>query len=160
LGEGKKETVMHVYIATSWKNTKYREVMEAVRSAGHHVLDWSGTEVALPDFRELDPRFEEASKNRCWTPTLAQEMLQRREVQSAYGKDIERLRSCDVLVLLTPCGRNAHFEAGFAMGIGKRCVVLLSDGVEPELMTSGMTAVRSVVELLVWLEYVEQGYRG
>ena len=39
----------------------------------------------------------------------------------------------DAFVLLMPCGRSAHLEAGWAIGAGKPTAILLSAG-EPELM--------------------------
>ena len=41
----------------------------------------------------------------------------------------------DVCVLLLPCGRSAHLEAGFMAGQGKPVVTLAIDAVEPELMS-------------------------
>jgi hypothetical protein len=37
-------------------------------------------------------------------------------------------------VLVLPCGRSAHLEAGWAKGAGKRLVILLDEQNEPELM--------------------------
>jgi hypothetical protein len=43
------------------------------------------------------------------------------------------LKWCDTCVLVLPCGRSAHLEAGWAAGAGKFTVGLLADG-EPDLM--------------------------
>jgi hypothetical protein len=40
----------------------------------------------------------------------------------------------DTCVLVLPCGRSAHLEAGWFCGQGKRCIILTRDGEEPELM--------------------------
>jgi hypothetical protein len=47
---------MRVYVATSWKNPRYAEICKMIRDAGHEVLDWSSTDVAVPDFRKLDAK--------------------------------------------------------------------------------------------------------
>ncbi len=39
----------------------------------------------------------------------------------------------DACVLVLPCGRSAHLEAGYFAGAGKPLLILLADG-EPELM--------------------------
>jgi len=39
----------------------------------------------------------------------------------------------DACVLVMPCGRSAHLEAGYFVGANKRLVILIDDG-EPELM--------------------------
>lgn len=147
-----QEEVLKIYVATSWKNATYSIVVRAIRESGHEVLDWSATDVALPDFRQLDERFGAASSTGSWEPQLAQEMLKRAEVVAAYSRDIQMLEECDALVLLTPCGRNAHFEAGYAQGNGKACALFLAPGVEPELMTAGMHAVSDVESLIRWIE--------
>ena len=143
---------MKIYVATSWKNAMYTIVVRAIRESGHEVLDWSATDVALPDFRRLDERFSAASSTGSWEPPLAKEMLERTEVFAAYSRDIRMLEECDALVLLTPCGRNAHFEAGYAQGKNKTCALFLAPGVEPELMTAGMHAVSDVESLIRWID--------
>lgn len=143
---------MKVYIATSWRNPRYGELCALVRSAGHEVLDWSSTSAALPNFRTLDPRFEAAGREQPWTPELACEMLARSEVIAACDVDLALLREADALLLVTPCGRNAHFEAGFAVAMGTPAAVLMTPGVEPELMTAGMKACADLDALLAWLE--------
>jgi nucleoside 2-deoxyribosyltransferase len=40
----------------------------------------------------------------------------------------------DACVLVLPCGRSAHLEAGWFAGKGKPVFVLTFDGEEPELM--------------------------
>ena len=49
-----------------------------------------------------------------------------------------RLRSmpmdCDTCVLVLPCGRSAHTEAGWMAGAGRRVIAYISEMVEPELM--------------------------
>lgn len=42
--------------------------------------------------------------------------------------------AADTCVLLLPCGRSAHIEAGYFVGAGKRLIILLANGCEPELM--------------------------
>jgi hypothetical protein len=58
----------------------------------------------------------------------------------------------DTCVLVLPCGRSAHIEAGWMAGAGKDVFILQLAKEEPELMylmTNGIAI--SVDELLEWL---------
>ena len=46
----------------------------------------------------------------------------------------EALEHADTCVLVLPCGRSAHAEAGWMAGRGKRVIVYIPEMVEPELM--------------------------
>jgi nucleoside 2-deoxyribosyltransferase len=50
-----------------------------------------------------------------------------------FMNDFEAMQWADACVLVMPCGRSAHLEAGYFVGAGKPLYILLSDG-EPELM--------------------------
>jgi len=63
------------------------------------------------------------------------EAINRPRALEGYRFDKEALAWADTCVLVLPCGRSAHLEAGYACGRGKRVIWLLShDGFEPELM--------------------------
>lgn len=71
--------------------------------------------------------------------------------------DRDALHWCDTCVLVLPCGRSAHLEAGYAAGQGKRTIFMLSqDKFEPELMYRlGHGFVTDTRELLTALETPE-----
>ena len=46
----------------------------------------------------------------------------------------EALEWADTCVLVLPCGRSAHTEAGWMAGAGKRVIAYIPEMVEPELM--------------------------
>ena len=52
-------------------------------------------------------------------------------------------------VLLLPCGKSAHSEAGWMQGTGKPTYVLLTDKQEPELMYKLFSGVFSSVDALL-----------
>jgi nucleoside 2-deoxyribosyltransferase len=60
----------------------------------------------------------------------------------------------DAGVLLLPCGRSAHLEAGYFVGSGKPLFVLLADG-EPELMYR--MATRLCVNLFELIDAIPTG---
>lgn len=138
---------LRVYIASSWRNEHYPAVCEAVRAAGFAVQDWRSGEGQLPRWTVADPTYEGI-----WTAEKACAALQHPRVRRTYEKDMALLQAADAVVLLTPCGRSAHFEAGWAQGHGRPGAVLCTNGTEPELMTCGLTPVASIGALIAWLQ--------
>ena len=61
-------------------------------------------------------------------------------VQSSYQRQCAALVEAEVLLCVLPCGRSAHVEIGMALGLSIP-VVLLHDGIEPDLMHLGVDAV-------------------
>ena len=60
--------------------------------------------------------------------------------QSRYQRHCEALVEAEVLLCVLPCGRSARVELGMALGLSIP-VVLLHDGIEPDLMDLGVDAV-------------------
>ena len=54
--------------------------------------------------------------------------------QSAKAKVFEAMEACDTCVLVLPCGRSAHTEAGWFAGKGKMTIAYIPEKQEPELM--------------------------
>jgi hypothetical protein len=112
-----EEKGMKIYIATSWKNKKVaRTVTEAFRMDGHevdcfcdrtsgrYVFHWSEfvkNEGELKNYDAisflLDPR-----------------------TQKAFNEDKKWLDWAEAIVMIQPCGKSAHLEAGYAKGCGKK----------------------------------------
>ena len=138
---------MRVYVASSWRNEKQPKVVEALRKEGFDVYDFHNSEPDDQGFHwsEIDLKWKE------WTPEQFVEALKHPLAYTAYKKDFVAMQGSDVLVLVTPCGKSTHLEAGWARGAGKRTVALLSDG-EPELMYNLIdhfcTSVGGVVDTL------------
>ena len=59
------------------------------------------------------------------------------------------MESCDVCVLLLPCGRSAHTEAGGFAGRGKKVIVHIPVKQEPELMYRLFDAVTTTIDELL-----------
>lgn len=68
--------------------------------------------------------------------------------QKGFRSDFDAMRWADTCVLVLPCGRSAHLEAGYFVGAQKRLVVLLSDG-EPELMYSMASKICITMEEMI-----------
>jgi len=52
------------------------------------------------------------------------EMMKHWRVKDAFEEDKKWINWADVLILVMPCGRSAHLEAGYAVGKGKKMYIL------------------------------------
>lgn len=126
-----------LYIASSWRNQYYPETVERLRAAGFDVYDFRnpptghGFKWSMVDENYMD-----------WTPSEYRKQLKGSPLaKQQFRNDIEAMESCDACVLVLPCGRSAHTEAGWFAGRGKKVVAYLPEKVEPELMYALFTDV-------------------
>lgn len=137
-----------IYLASSWKNTYYPSVLAALRAAGHEVYDFrdpynDGGSGAFK-WSNIDPNWQD------WTPSEYREQLYNNPLaKQQFQNDLQALEACDVCVLLLPCGRSAHTEAGWMAGQGKRVYVLIPEKQEPDLMYRLFTGVCTSVDELI-----------
>jgi len=83
--------------------------------------------------RSLSPVI--AAKGTDWVPAAEYlRMIEHPAALHGYGLDYAAMERADAFVMVLPCGKSAHLEAGWAMGAGKPTAILLEDPVEPELM--------------------------
>lgn len=136
---------MKIYVASSWRNTYYPSVVKALREAGHDVYDFRNPPNGDAGFHwtDVDPRAME------WTPSEYQAGLHHPKAERQFTNDIEAMESCDACVLVLPCGRSAHTEAGWFAGRAKRVVALIPEKVEPELMYKLFDGVATTMEDLL-----------
>ena len=128
---------MKLYTASSWRNTYYPEVVRQLRDNGFEVYDFRNPPSGDPGFKWhlvgedwLD-----------WSPEQYRDMLSHPLAERQFKNDMEAIRSCDTCVLVLPCGRSAHTEAGWFAGAGKPVVAYIPEKVEPELMYKLFSAV-------------------
>ncbi|MGH2876218.1 MAG: hypothetical protein ACRDLV_08210 [Solirubrobacteraceae bacterium] len=110
--------------------------MQALRRDGHDVYDFrhpAGPESHGFSWHELNPEIPRGPASLHLTAERIKGMLGHPVAEAGFAADMGALSSCDICVLVLPCGRSAHLEAGWAAGAGKFVVVLLADG-EPDLM--------------------------
>lgn len=119
-----------IYVASSWRNKYYPEVVEALRTAGHEVYDFRNPPHGGNGFHWTD--IDKNAPN--WTFEQYAECLQHPLAEKQFQADINALYWADICVLVLPCGRSAHTEAGFMAGNGKIVVVYIPEMQEPELM--------------------------
>ena len=119
-----------IYVASSWRNIYYPDVVAKLRDAGHDVYDFRNPPSGDPGFKwdNVDSRYME------WTPEEYRAHLDHPKAIKQFGNDIEAMEVCDTCVLVLPCGRSAHTEAGWFAGRGKNVLVYIPEKQEPELM--------------------------
>jgi len=134
-----------IYVASSWRNEFYPEVVEALRRAGHEVYDFRNP-----------PSGDEGFKWSCvaenymeWSPQVYREQLEHPKAVRQFDNDIKAMEACDTCVLVLPCGRSAHTEAGWFAGRGRTVVVYIPVRQEPELMYKLFSAVCCSMDELV-----------
>ena len=119
-----------IYVASSWRNQYYPEVVAKLRDAGHEVYDFRNPPHGGNGFRWSDID-ENASS---WSFKEYAEGLRHPKAERQFTADIEALKWADTCVLVLPCGRSAHTEAGWMAGAAKRVIAYIPETVEPELM--------------------------
>ena len=143
---------MKIYVASSWRNEHYPEVVQAIRSAGHQVYDFRNPKEHVQE-RDQGFHWKDIDSDwKSWSPDQFIEALTHPLAKAGYKSDQDALDAADATVLVMPCGRSAHLELGYAAGQGKPTIILLSDG-EPELMYKmAHCLVTSVEDMLTALD--------
>jgi len=140
---------MKIYLASSWRNERQPEIVKLLRENGHEVYDFRNPEEGDDGFswREIDDDWQN------WTPEKFRAMLEHPASVRGFKHDYDAMKWADCCVLLMPCGRSAHLEAGYFWGADKPLHILLASG-EPELMYKGATSINvNTDELLRQLSY-------
>ncbi len=120
---------MKIYVASSWRNNRQPEVVQQLRDVGHEVYDFKNPEPYTGfAWSEIDPDW----KN--WTNEQYFQALKHPRAEEGFKSDFDAMNWADICVLVMPCGRSAHTEAGWMQGMNKPTIVLIEQEAEPELM--------------------------
>lgn len=122
--------MMKIYVASSWRNEFYAAVVERLRAEGFDVYDFRNPPSGDEGFKwsNVDANYME------WTPEEYRNQLMNEKAVRQFGNDLEAMNSCDACVLVLPCGRSAHTEAGWFAGRGRKVIAYIPTKQEPELM--------------------------
>ncbi len=119
-----------IYVATSWRNERQPAIVERLRSEGHEVYDFRNPAPGDTGFHwsEIDADWED------WSAAWYRCALDHPVARRGFACDRGAMQWADTCVLVLPCGRSAHIEAGWFAGNGRRLLILLDNQPEPELM--------------------------
>jgi hypothetical protein len=126
-----KSGPISVYVASSWRNERQPAVVVALRRAGFNVYDFRNPTPDQQGFAwsTVDPGWK------TWSPAKFREGLAHPAAQIGFQRDMNAMHHADTTVLVLPCGRSAHLELGYAVGLGHATFVLCDTSLtEPELM--------------------------
>jgi len=129
-GDGPRAKPSYVYLASSWRNPIQPEILKAIRHAGIECYDFKNPVPGNDGFRwsEIDPHWLD------WQPSMWRNALDHPIARRGFASDKAALDRADCGVILLPCGRSAHLEAGYLAGRGKPVFTLCLSPTEPELM--------------------------
>lgn len=120
---------MKIYVASSWRNELQQKVVKELRDAGHEVYDFKNPEPFTGfAWSEIDENWKD------WTNDEYIAALQHPRAIEGFNSDFDAMKWADCCVLVLPCGRSAHTEAGWMQGKQKPTIVLIDEKQEPELM--------------------------
>lgn len=119
-----------IYVASSWRNPFQPEVVNKLRELGHEVFDFRNPPDGKGGFfwKDVDPDWEN------WTTRDYINKLDHEWALYGFKRDFNAMKEADVCVLVLPCGRSAHTEAGWMAGAGKKVIAYIPEKQEPELM--------------------------
>lgn len=119
-----------IYVASSWRNKYQPEVVARLRRAGYQVYDFRDPEENPGGFHWAD--IDEDWLD--WSPEEYIGNLDHPIARKGFRADMNAMEWADACVLVLPCGRSAHTEAGWFAGKGLRTIVYIPEKQEPELM--------------------------
>jgi len=141
---------MKVYVASSWRNDYQQDVVCKLRKAGYEVYDFKH-----PAEGNVGLHWSEIDKNwQNWTTDQYRTALGHDYAQFGFNRDLDAMKDADACVLVLPCGKSAHLEAGWMKGAGKKVIAYIPPfcRMEPELMYKLLDGVASdIPELLAML---------
>lgn len=148
---------MKIYVASSWRNAEQPTVVSHLRAGGHEVYDFKEPIPGDNGFHwsEIDGEWQS------WDVEKYRDALRNPIAEAGFAKDMSAMRRADVCVVVMPCGRSAHLEAGWFCGQLMPCFFYYPPGVmvEPELMAKmGNGILCDLFELDRAMEVVAQLY--
>lgn len=115
---------MKLYVASSWRNPHQPELVEDLRALGHDVYDFrhppGGDHLGF-SWSDVDPEWV------CWTADQYVAALDHPIAAAGFESDFGAMEWADACVLVLPCGRSAHLEAGYFVGAAKLLYILLDE---------------------------------
>src|SRR5688500_1336937 len=105
---------MNIYVASSWRNNYQQDVVRALRELDHDVYDFKQPPGADGfHWSEIDGGWKS------WDSPRYIQALSHPIAERGFKSDWEAMQAADACLLVLPCGRSAHIEAGYFVGAKK-----------------------------------------
>lgn len=119
-----------IYVASSWRNQYHADLVWFLRNCGHEVYDFKNPPHGNGGFQwsAIDVDWQN------WSLDQYKKALEHPLAEIGFKSDFDAMKWADICILLLPCGRSAHSEAGWMKGAGKKVYVYQIWEEEPELM--------------------------
>lgn len=134
-----------LYVASSWRNLSYDLVCEKLQKSGFDILDWrkqgkgfTWDQVGITNNDEVN------------SAEYRQIIYTNRIAAAGFDSDFNMMKQADQAVMLLPCEKSAHFEAGWFWGAGTPIHILgFAENMQPELMYLGADTINFTIAELV-----------
>ena len=130
--------------ALSERMEKERETVYVYRDFGetdnHYTQKSKMAGIDSDLVKDMDENWQE------WQPEEYIRNLTHPVAEKGFKADLDAMLWADTCVLVLPCGRSAHTEAGWFAGKGLKTIVYMPEKQEPELMYKLFDAVVDSVE--------------
>jgi len=135
-----------IYVASSWRNPRYEGILDCLEQwalpyynwRDEEGFHWSDVFNTMTFFINGEEKSVADLKVSHWTDPIPgwvfANALRHKRAQAGFLRDMSHLEAADAVVLLLPCGKNAHLEAGWAVGHGKPVALYVTEPLQPELM--------------------------
>lgn len=119
-----------IYVASSWRNGYQPLVVKCLRAEGFEVYDFKHPKPGNTGFHwsEIDKAWQR------WDTPQFIRALAHPIAEDGFTMDFTAMAAADTCVLVLPCGRSAHLEAGWFAGCGRTLIIFQPQPCEPELM--------------------------
>lgn len=151
------------YVASSWRNTQQPNVVRILRDLGHEVYDFKNPSEGDNGFHWSDviEHYDRTSENQLAYMEEYILALDTPIAKDGFNKDFGAMHWADACILVLPCGRSAHLEAGWMIGQDKPTAILLDPDAEgkvtPELMYKMADMVcPGPASLMTWVDIVSK----
>ncbi len=115
--------LLRVYLSSSWKNrVRVRAVANAIRELKHEVYDFTD-----PKSREEIPEIPPERFPTIFDPSVhlyREYITGTPEWRQAVMRNKRALEWCNVVLLMLPCGQDAHADAFYGLGKGATLAVV------------------------------------
>lgn len=127
-----------IYVSSSWRNEHQPRIVLMLREMGHEVYDFRNPAPGQKGFAWRDcggiAAKDGPGSGAKTIPSYIEAVFSDR-AKEVFKLDKDALDWSDTCVMVLPCGRSAHLEAGYACGQGKHVIWWFNeDRFEPELM--------------------------